>query len=395
MAAERLASLGLRVTVYERLASPARKLLMAGRGGLNLTHGEPLDRLLARYPGAPAVVLDAVRKFPPEALVAWAAGLGIETFTGSSGRVFPKDLKASPLVRAWLRRLAGLGVQIAVRHEWIGWDGAGHLLFRRSDGTEVCVAAGATLLALGGASWPRLGTDGGWVPILTHAGVQVTTLTAANAGVLVPWSAHIVPRFAGEPLKRIAVTAGGNVARGEAVLTATGLEGGAVYATLPAVRAALKESAPTAIAIDLRPDESEADLARRLAGPRTKDSMANMLRKRLALTPAAIALLREAGRGALPVEADALAKLVKAVPVTVSGVAGLERAISTAGGVALDGLDDGLMLKVRPGVFVAGEMLDWEAPTGGYLLQACFATGVAAADGIVRYVSRRGAVAGV
>jgi uncharacterized flavoprotein (TIGR03862 family) len=388
MAAERLAAAGCRVTVYERLASPARKLLMAGRGGLNLTHSEPLEVFLGRYPGAPAVVLEAVRRFPPEALVAWTSGLGIETFKGSSGRIFPQGLKASPLLRAWLRRLAALGVTLETRHDWTGWDGEGRLTFRLAEGPVRAVAADAVLLAAGGASWPRLGTDGSWVATLERGDIRVAPLVPANAGVLVPWSAHVVPRFAGTPLKRIAVQSGHTVHRGEAVVTASGFEGNAIYAALPAIREALRARDTTTIAIDFRPDESDDALAERLALPRAKDSMANHLRKRLALTPLQVALLREGSKGALPADPGALARLVKAAPVTVTGVAGLARAISTAGGVALDGVDEHLMLKARPGTFVAGEMLDWEAPTGGYLLQASFATGVAAAEGIARYLGQ-------
>lgn len=384
MAAEVLAAAGHHVTVYERLASPARKLLMAGRGGLNLTHSEALPQLLARYPGAPAAVLRAIEAFPPEALIAWVHGLGIETFVGSSGRIFPKGLKASPLLRAWLKRLGDMGVEMRPRHLWTGWTADGALSFQRDDDTVFSVTPDATLLALGGASWPRLGTDGTWVPVLEGAGTRVAPLLPANAGLLISWSAPLRDRFAGTPLKRIAVSCGGHTQRGEAVITRTGLEGGAVYALLPEVRKALAAGGPATTTLDLRPDDDLATVLRRVSLPRGKESLANFLRKRLALTPAAIALLREPGRGSVPSEPDALGRLIKALPLAVAGTAGLERAISTAGGVTLDSLDEAFMLKARPGVFAAGEMLDWEAPTGGYLLQASFATGRAAAEGILR-----------
>lgn len=392
MAAEVLGGLGHRVTIYERLPSPARKLLMAGRGGLNLTHSEPLDRFLARYPGTPGRILEAIVRFPPEALIQWAGSLGVQTFTGSSGRVFPEHLKASPLLRAWLTRLATLGVAIKTRHRWTGWTGIGALAFAGPDGAPVTVTADATLLALGGASWPRLGTDGSWAAILSEAGISVRPFAAANAGVSIPWSEHVAGRFAGLPLKRIAVTFDGVTQRGEVVITKAGLEGGAVYALLPALRTALAGAARVAIAIDLKPDETALALAQRLAPPRGKESTANFLRKRLSLSPAAVALLREAGRGTLAAEPEALAGLVKAVPLFVDGIAPIDRAISTAGGIALEAIDERFMLRDQPGVFAAGEMLDWEAPTGGYLLQASFATGVAAARGIGAWLD--GATAG-
>lgn len=389
MAAEVLAAAGNRVTVYERLASPARKLLMAGRGGLNLTHSEALPEVLSRYPGAPTSVLRAIEHFPPEALLAWVHGLGIDTFVGSSGRIFPKGLKASPLLRAWLKRLADLGVEMRTRHLWTGWSAAGALTFQREDGTVTSLTPDATLLALGGASWPRLGTDGSWVPVLAQAGASVSPLLPANAGILISWSAPLLARFAGAPLKRIALSCGGHTQRGEAVITRTGLEGGAVYALFPEVRKALAAGAPATVTLDLRPDDDLATVIRRVSLPRGKESLANFLRKRLALTPAAMAVLREPGRGSLPGEPEALARLIKALPLTAIGTAGLERAISTAGGVRLDSLDDRFMLRTRPGVFAAGEMLDWEAPTGGYLLQASFATGRAAAKGILCWCKAR------
>ena len=386
MAAERLAVAGVAVTVYDRMASPARKLLMAGRGGLNLTHSEPFERFLTRYGGGAADLSAALTAFPPERLAAWCENLGQPTFVGSSGRVFPRAMKASPLLRAWLRRLSGLGVSFRFRHRWTGWDGAGRLLFETApDGGEISVAADATVMALGGASWPRLGSDGAWVTAFTAAGIAVSPLTPANCGLAIAWSEPF-RRFEGQPLKRIAIATEDMQARGEAVVTARGLEGGAIYAVSAAVRNALARQGTARIAIDLRPDLALSELVDRLSRSRGKQSAANFLRKAAGLSPVAIGLLREAGSGLLPAGAAELAAAIKGVELTVQGVAGLERAISTAGGVAFEALDEQLMLVDKPGVFVAGEMLDWEAPTGGYLLQATFATAVAAADGVIHWL---------
>lgn len=382
MAAERLARDGLAVTVYDQMPTPARKLLMAGRGGLNLTHGEPLPRFLARYGPASPRLAPAIAAFPPTELVAWSEGLGQPTFTGTSGRIFPRTMKASPLLRAWLRRLAGLGVAFRFRHRWTGWDAAGRLEFAISPGDiTLAVSPAATLMALGGASWPRLGSNGAWVSPFAAAGITLTPLAPANCGVLISWSEPF-RRFEGQPLKRIAVSAGEMHARGEAVVTAHGLEGGAVYAVSAAVRDALARGGTAELAVDLRPDLDAAALAARLSVPHGKQSMSNVLRKAAGLSPVAVGLLREMGRGALPADPQTLAGAIKNVRLQIRAAAGLERAISTAGGVAFSALDEHYMLRARPGVFVAGEMLDWEAPTGGYLLQATFATAVAAAAGL-------------
>ncbi|QTL02997.1 TIGR03862 family flavoprotein [Aquabacter sp. L1I39] len=384
MAATRLAAAGCAVSIYERLPSPARKLLMAGRGGLNLTHSEPLDLFLSRYaPQAPALI-EAVRAFPPSDLRAVVEDLGEPTFVGSSGRVFPKSFKASPLLRAWLARLAAQGVVLKTRHAWEGWAADGALRFATPDGVEE-VRPAATLLALGGASWPRLGSDGGWVPLLQARGVPVLPFRPANMGVVLDWSAPM-QRFAGAPLKRIALSCGALRVRGEAVITSTGLEGGAVYALSAAVRTALEAGGPAQITVDLRPDLDVAQLAAKLEAVPERYSLANRLRKGAGLSPVAACLLREAG--ALPPGASALAARIKAVPIAVTGTCGLERAISSAGGIAWDGVDDRFMLRAVPGVFACGEMLDWEAPTGGYLLQACFATGLAAAEGVLAHLNR-------
>ncbi len=371
MAAETLAGAGQRVIVAERMPTVGRKLLMAGRGGLNLTHGEPLPQLLARYGAAPAV-RDAVAAFPPAALVAWCEALGEACFTGSSGRVFPRAMKASPLLRAWLGRLAKLGVRILPRHRWVGGQ------WFEGPAGEVTIEARARVLALGGASWPRLGSDGSWTGLLPMA--EVAPLRPANAGFRVAWSEPFRRRFEGQPLKRIALGFGGQAVRGEAMVTARGIEGGAVYALCAAIREAIAASGPAVVRLDLRPDLSLDELARRLEAPRRAQSLSTFLRKAGGLSPVAVGLVQEARHGG---DARGLAELVKAVSLRFEAIEGLDRAISTAGGVAFAGLDERLMLRAHPGWFVAGEMLDWEAPTGGYLLQGCFSTGVAAARGAI------------
>ncbi|MDB5451063.1 MAG: putative oxidoreductase [Phenylobacterium sp.] len=383
IAAETLSAAGAAVTVYERMPSVGRKLLMAGRGGLNLTHSEDFERFVGRYGDAAARLRPMLEAFTPAALTAWAEGLGQPTFTGSSGRIFPKALKASPLLRAWLLRLQAQGVEIRTRWDWHGWDAAGALAFRTPTG-EQAVAADATVLALGGASWPRLGSNGAWAPVLAEQGVAVTPLRPANVGVEVAWSEVFRARFEGQPLKNVELTFGDRTARGDAMVTGYGLEGGAVYALSSAVRDALAAQSGARLRIDLRPDQSAAQLTGRLARPHGGQSLANHLRKALNLSALEVNLLREAHGKDLPGDGRALAEAIKNCALAPTGVRPIERAISTAGGVGLDAVDDTLMLKARPGVFVAGEMLDWEAPTGGYLLQACFASGKAAAEGVLR-----------
>ncbi|WP_395665215.1 NAD(P)/FAD-dependent oxidoreductase [Methylocella sp.] len=359
MAAEAAASGGARVAVHDRMAAPARKFLMAGRGGLNLTHGEDLEAFLDRYGAARPFLEPAIRAFPPAALVAWCEGLGEPTFTGSSGRVFPRSMKASPLLRAWLRRLDGLGVRLHLRSPW--------------PGLAATPPADATVLALGGASWPRLGSDGAWPALLP--GVAVTPLRPANCGFAVAWSAVFRSRFAGAPLKRIALAFAGRRVLGEAVVTAAGIEGGAVYALAAPLREAIAAHGPATLTLDLRPDLAAEAVARRLAAPRRGQSLGNFLRKALGLEGVQAGLVQEALHAGAPGD---LAALVKALPLRLEAPFGLDRAISTAGGVAWSELGPDLMLRRHPGTFLAGEMLDWEAPTGGYLLQACLATGRAA-----------------
>jgi hypothetical protein len=378
MAAETLSAQGCDVTVHERMPTFGRKLLMAGRGGLNLTHSEPFDRFAARYGEAGEALRPILEAFPPAALVAWAEGLGQPTFVGSSGRVFPKALKASPLLRAWLARLTAQGVRLEPRAEWLGWDETGALAFadrppERPD---------AVILALGGASWPRLGSTGAWAGALMAAGVEVAPFRPANSGFVVDWSEAFRTRFAGAPLKSLGLSFEGRTVRGEAMIAAYGLEGGGIYALSAPLRDAIARDGRTVLELDLRPDLSEEALAQALSRPRGKQSASNFLRKATGLAPAAVNLIREAHGGALP---ENLAHAIKHLPLVLTAARGLDRAISSAGGVAWSQVDEHLMLKARPGVFVAGEMVDWEAPTGGYLLQACLATGRAAANGVLAW----------
>ncbi|WP_082077194.1 TIGR03862 family flavoprotein [Bradyrhizobium sp. LTSPM299] len=389
MAAEVLAQGGADVTIYDAMPSAGRKFLMAGRGGLNLTHSEPLPDFLARYREAMPHLKAAVEAFPPDTLRDWSEALGQPTFVGSSGRVFPKAFKASPLLRAWLRRLDAAGVKFALRHRWLGWDETGELLFATPDGPRV-VNADATVLALGGASWPRLGSDGVWTAILVAKGIAIAPMRPANSGFTVAWSDIFRDRFEGQPLKGVALTIGAHQIRGEAVITRTGIEGGAIYALSAELRDAVLAKETATLRVALRPDLAAADLTARLSASRGKQSFSNFLRKAAQLSPVSIGLLQEAavttGRSLASLPAADLAELINAVPIQITGVAPIARAISTAGGIAFDELDDHLMLRHLPGVFAAGEMLDWEAPTGGYLLQASFATGVAAGKGALKWL---------
>jgi len=388
IAAETLAGDGFAVTVFEHKPSVGRKFLLAGRGGLNLTHTESFDEFVAHY-DATGWVAPLLAAFGPDDLRTWCASLGEDTFVGSSGRVFPASFRATPLLRAWLRRLDEVGVDFATRHRWRGWSDGGAHRFAAPDGVEFDVHHDVTVMALGGASWPRVGSDGGWVPIFEAAGISVTSLRPANAGVVVGWSAEFADRFAGQPLKNVAVSVGPVTVRGDAMVTTSGLEGGPVYGVGREVRAELDESGNCTLTIDLHPDQSTTQLTDRLARRRPKDSVTTWLRRSLGLHLVAVNLLRESTRGRLPDEPAAMAELVKAVPVAVARSMSIDRAISTAGGVALDELDTDLMLRRRPGTFVAGEMIDWDAPTGGYLLQASFSSGVVAARGASKW-SRSG-----
>jgi uncharacterized flavoprotein (TIGR03862 family) len=391
MAAEVLAQAGQVVTVYDAMPSAGRKFLMAGRGGLNLTHSEALPAFLARYGVAKEHLKPAIEALPPDNLREWSQALGQPTFVGSSGRVFPQAFKASPLLRAWLRRLDAMGVQLALRHRWTGWDDNGRLLFQTPDGRGN-VDARATVLALGGASWPRLGSDGAWVETLSAKGVTISPLRPANCGFTIAWSDIFRDRFEGHPLKGIALSFGPHTVRGEAVITRTGIEGGAIYALSAGLREAIADQGQATLRVALRPDLDISDLVARLSMPRGKQSFSNWLRKAAHLSPVAIGLLQEAAiaSGVPPpsLSPAALAERINALPIQLDGVAPIARAISTAGGISFSEIDADYMIRRLPGVFASGEMLDWEAPTGGYLLQASFATGAAAGRGALKWLAR-------
>ena len=392
MAAEVLAQGGAGVTVYDAMPSAGRKLLMAGRGGLNLTHSEALPEFLTRYGEAQPRLACAITAFPPAALRDWSEALGQPTFVGSSGRVFPTAFKASPLLRAWLRRLDAIGVRVTLRRRWTGWNDAGQLLFQAPDG-ERLVDARATVLALGGASWPRLGSNGSWVETLAEREIAISPLRPANCGFTVAWSEIFRDRFEGQPLKGVSLSFGSHTVRGEAVITRAGLEGGAIYALSANLREAIARTGQATLHLALRPDLEVQDLMAQLSKPRGRQSLSNFLRKAAHLSPAAIGLLQEtaiaSGVSLSSLSSASLAGLINAVPIRLDGVAPITRAISTAGGISFDELDADFMIRRLPGVFAAGEMLDWEAPTGGYLLQAAFATGAATGKGALKWLNRR------
>lgn len=389
MAAEVLSAGGARVTVYDRMPSVGRKFLMAGRGGLNLTHSEPLNAFLARYREAAPRLRAAIEAFPPDALRAWSEGLGQPTFTGSSGRVFPQTMKASPLLRAWLRRLDQSGVRFVLRHHWLGWTAGSELQFETPEG-PITAKPDAVIVALGGASWPKLGADGDWIASFNAKDIGITPLNAANSGFCVAWSDLFRDRFEGQPLKGIALSFGGETVRGEVMITREGLEGGAIYALSAPIRKEILAGGEAVVQLALRPDLTPQDIIGRFGKPRQKQSMSTYLRKAAGLSPVAVGLMQEvaiaAGLNLSTMDSETLAAFINAIPVRFMGIAPLERAISTAGGISFDEVDANFMLRKIPGVFVAGEMLDWEAPTGGYLLQACFATGAAAAKGAMAYL---------
>jgi uncharacterized flavoprotein (TIGR03862 family) len=395
MAAEVLARAGRHVIVVDHMPSVGRKLLLAGRGGLNLTHSEPLETVLAHYQGSASEhVRAAVATFTPTDLRGWSASLGQPTFVGSSGRVFPAAFRATPLLRAWLQRLESLGVEIRVRSRWSGWESAVDALdplrpvIVDANGDVETVPADAVVLALGGASWPRVGSDGSWTRPLEDAGIAVTRLDPANCGYLVEWSPGWAAKFAGSPLKNIEITVDGQRARGDAMITEQGIEGGVIYAVGGAIRESFSRHGRCTLAIDLHPDLPVSAVAARLEARRPKDSFSTALRRTLGMTPVAVGVLRECTANRLPGQAEQLARLVKAAPLRLTAPMPIDRAISTHGGIAGAELDEALMLRKLPGVFVAGEMLDWDAPTGGYLLQGCFSTGVAAARGALEWSGR-------
>lgn len=386
MAAEVLAAAdGLEVTVFDAMPSVGRKFLMAGKGGMNITHSEPMADFIGRYGERARQISPLLEAFGPSALREWSRGLGIETFVGTSGRVFPTEMKAAPLLRAWLHRLRSQGVHFHVRHRWLGWAD-GKLHFSTPEG-EVGIAADAVVLALGGGSWAKLGSDGSWVPLLLACGVPVTALKPSNCGFDVAWSPYFSERFAGEPVKAVIATAGTRRQQGEFNITATGIEGGLIYALSAPLRDALARDGQAALRLDLAPGRSLEKLTLELSRPRGRDTLANHLRRRAGIEGVKVALLREFCPAEVLNAASSLAAAIKALPLPVTATRPIDEAISTAGGVAFEGLDEHLMLHARPGIFCAGEMLDWEAPTGGYLLTACLASGRAAGLGVRHWLA--------
>jgi len=386
MAAEVLSAAGVPVDVYDAMPSVGRKFLLAGKGGLNLTHSEPFDSFVSRYGARRPQIEPLLRQFGAQALREWAHGLGIATFVGTSGRVFPTDMKAAPLLRAWLHRLRAAGVQFHMRHRFRGWTAQGALRFDTPQGEQMASAA-ATVLALGGASWSRLGSDGAWVPLLEERGVELAPLAPSNCGFDVRngWSEYFASRFAGQPFKSVAIRFGTFHRQGEFVATATGVEGSLVYALSAMLRDEIAAKGFATFELDLLPAKTEDQVRAEVAHPRGSRSLSSHLKGRLHLDGIKLALLHEL----LPKEdindAARLASAIKGLPVTVVAARPIDEAISTAGGVRFEALDDNLMLRAAPGVFCAGEMLDWEAPTGGYLLTACFASGHAAARGVLAW----------
>ena len=379
MAAEAAATAGAQVELYDAMPSVGRKFLLAGKGGLNLTHSEPIDLFLSRYGRQRAFTEPAIRSFPPSAVRDWARELGVETFVGTSGRVFPTDLKAAPLLRAWLRRLRQAGVQFHVRHRWRGWDAEGRLRFTTPQGL-VHAHADAVVLALGGGSWPHLGSDAAWTQILAEHKVLIAPLKPANCGFDVRWSEHFRTKFAGQPVKTVEVTAktvDGIVIRqrGEFVVTETGVEGGVIYTVSSHVRDAIATEGTASLWLDLAPDRSLQQLTKDLSKPHGKRTLATHLTRCSGVAGVKAGLLREVVSKDVLADPIRLAAAIKSIPLTLMAPRPLAEAISTAGGVSFDALDGNLMLHALPGVFCAGEMLDWEAPTGGYLLTGCMATG--------------------
>ncbi len=390
MAAEQLLAVdGQKVLIFDAMPSPGRKFLMAGKGGMNITHAEPLPEFIGRYGSRQAVIEPLLKRFGPQQLREWIHELGIETFVGTSGRVFPTEMKAAPLLRAWLHRLRQRGAHLHVRHRWLGWAEDGALRFATPEG-EKLVAADATILALGGGSWAKLGSDGAWVPLLAARGIPMAPLKPANCGFDVAWSSHFSERYAGQPVKPVIASVAGRRQQGEFNITASGIEGGLIYALSAPLRDALETTGHATLHLDLAPGKALERLSADLARPRGRDSLANHLRRRAGIEGVKAGLLRELLPFLASTATDQLAAAIKHLPLPVTATRPLDEAISTAGGVAFEALDENLMLRELPGVFCAGEMLDWEAPTGGYLLTACFATGRAAGDGAGTWLARAG-----
>jgi uncharacterized flavoprotein (TIGR03862 family) len=397
MAAEALSLAGIQVNLYDAMPSLGRKFLLAGIGGLNITHSEAYEQFCGRYGDGQAALQPMLNQLPPEGLREWVHGLGVNTFVGTSGRVFPEEMKAAPLLRAWLHRLRGAGVRLHARHRWLGWTEEGALRFATPEG-EALVRPQATVLALGGASWPRLGSDGAWVPLLERRGVAIAPLQSANCGFDVTWSTHLRTRFAGAQLKSVALSFvhdDGRTERrpGEMVISEHGVEGSLIYAFSRHLRERINTQGAATFTLDLVPGRSAEQVLAEVSHPRGARSLSSHLQSRLGITGVKMALLHEVLGKAQTASAEVLATTIKALPVTVAAPRPVDEAISTAGGVRFESLDEHLMLKALPGVFVAGEMLDWEAPTGGYLLNACFATGLWAGQGARDWLHRRPAPA--
>ncbi|WP_431478043.1 TIGR03862 family flavoprotein [Massilia eburnea] len=380
MAAEELAAAGVRVDVYDAMPSVGRKFLLAGRGGMNITHSEPYEAFMARYGSRAGALRPMLDAFKPDDLRAWVHGLGIDTFVGTSGRVFPTEMKAAPMLRAWLHRLRESGVHFHQRHRWLGWSPDGALRFETPQGGRTA-RHGAVLLALGGASWARLGSDGSWQALLAERGVEVAPLVPANCGFDAGWSAHFAEKYAGQPLTTVAI--GGR--KGQMVVTATGVEGSLIYALSAGIRDSIAAQGRAIIELDLLPDWPLERLQQELSHPRGSRSMSSFLQSRVHIKGVKTGLLHEVLDKEAFHDPQQVAATLKALPVTLRAPRPIDEAISSAGGVRFEALE-GTMLKVMPGVFVAGEMLDWEAPTGGYLLTACFASGRAAGRDMLRYL---------
>ena len=389
MAAEVISARGIRVDVYESMPSLGRKFLMAGKSGLNITHAESFEQFVARYGKRQAQIEPMLKRFGPDALRQWVHGLGVETFVGTSGRVFPIGMKASPLLRAWLRRLSESGVTFHLRHKWTGnfasQDGAWHIRFESPD-AEKQVQPGAVLLALGGGSWPRLGSDGAWVPWLERAGARVEPLKPSNCGFDVDWSPHFRERFDGHPIKSVVLSFGSFRQQGEFIVTNEGVEGSLVYAASALLRDEVETRGKAVMVLDLAPDRSYEWLVEKLSKPRGSRTMASHLEKTVGIKGVKVGLLREFVPKEDFTSAERLAHFIKNLPVPLVATRPLEEAISSAGGVTFESLDEHLMLRSMPGIFCAGEMLDWEAPTGGYLLTACFASGHTSGHGILKWM---------
>lgn len=386
MAAEVLLAHGVGVDIFDAMPSLGRKFLMAGKSGLNLTHSEPQEEFLTRFGAARERLAPAIRKFNADAIRAWSDSHDIETFVGSTGRVFPTNFKAAPLLRAWLHQLRAAGARIHVRHKWMGWTEDGALKFE-TPGGEIRHKADATVLALGGGSWPKLGSDGQWMSVLARIGAQTYPLKPANSGFDVDWTDHFRERFPGEPVKSVVLSFADRRLEGEFVVSETGVEGSAIYALSAPLRDAISKDGGAALFLDLAPDRSVERLVADISRPRGKRSMSNHLRRVTGLTGVKAGLLREMCGAETFDDPQKLAESIKALPLQLQATRPLEEAISSAGGLAFDGLDENYMLTTREGVFCAGEMLDWEAPTGGYLLTACFATGRAAGEGAARWLA--------